>query len=209
MNAPVTPVPVAPKKRLIWPWVVGALLSPFVVIAAAAYSYLTLDRDAATLRRHVMAATNADWDTKVQVSVGRLTLGTVGTGLRFIDDVRRKPEVSLALKCVRSASVGVYERRHRGSPWVRDAAKLMNETDAAMTRKGWTRLVGVCEKDDTVLVYVPQGADEPDEICVAVVNSREMVVVSATLSPHNIGRLVEQVAGDKLRLTHLKHYALR
>lgn len=195
---PPSPVPVAPRKRRIWPWVVGALLSPFVVIGAAAWSYLTLDRPAKALRGHVMAATDADWKTKVQFSAGSLTLGTVRSCIWLIDDVRKQPEVRLALQSVRGVSVGVYERRGGRSGWHCDEEKLMNDTDRAMTRRGWTRLVGVCERDDTVLVYVPAGSDEPDEICVAVVNGREMVVVSARLNPSALVRLVEHCAGEKL-----------
>ena len=56
----------------------GLCLAPFALLAMAAVSYLTLDSDVRALRRHVMAATDAEWCTKAQVSVGRMTLGAIG-----------------------------------------------------------------------------------------------------------------------------------
>ena len=72
-----------PRRRW-WPWVLGICLTPFVLLGGIALSVLTLDRDAAALRKHVMAGTKADWQTKIQLSVGRLSLGLVRTGLTFV-----------------------------------------------------------------------------------------------------------------------------
>ncbi|MDB6114991.1 MAG: hypothetical protein JWQ62_1936, partial [Lacunisphaera sp.] len=73
MNASAsTPAP----RRRIWRWVligVGLCLAPWLALAVVVASYLTLDRDVAVLRQHVMAATGASWCTKVQMSVGRTT----------------------------------------------------------------------------------------------------------------------------------------
>ena len=81
----MNPVPQATApRRHIWRWVLlgaGLCLTPFVLLAMAAASYLTLDRDVRVLRQHVMAATDAGWNTKVQVSIGRATLGTIGQAL--------------------------------------------------------------------------------------------------------------------------------
>ena len=62
----------------------GLCLAPWLVLAAVVASYLTLDSDVAVLRKQVMAATDAGWSTRVQMSVGRTTLGAIGTGLGFV-----------------------------------------------------------------------------------------------------------------------------
>jgi hypothetical protein len=42
-------------------------------------------------------------------------------------------------------------------------------------------IVGVVDGKDTVMNYAPKDGDETDRFCVAIVNAREMVVVSATI----------------------------
>ncbi len=207
MNTPVSqpPTPPSAPRRRIWPWVLGLCLAPFVILGVAVASYVTLDRDAAVLRRHVMKATHADWNTKVQCSVGRITIGAVRSGLFFI----RKPEIAdarLALAAVKHASVGVYELRRGGGDWSRE--QLFIETDRAMQERGWTRLVGVSDRDgaEAVLVYTPEDIDDdaPIDICVAVVNDRELVIASTTVDPSTLGELVERHTPD-----HIKKIAMR
>lgn len=212
MNTP-NPQPsasaIAPRRRRIWPWVLGLCLAPFVVLAAAVISYVTLDSDAAALRRHVMAATNSNWHTKVQCSVGRITIGAVRTGMLFV----RQPEAvdaRLALAAVKHASVGVYFREHSQSDWSRE--QLFVETDRAMQKRGWTRLVGVSERAgaETVLVYVPEDIDEGDpiDICVAVVNDRELVVASTTVDPETLAELVQRHTPEDFKKIATRHRAL-
>jgi hypothetical protein len=188
-------------RRPVWRWVllgVGICLAPFVLLAMVAASYLTLDRDVAVLRRHVMDATDAGWDTKVQMSVGRFTLGAIGQGLRFVqhEDIA---DARLALRAVKHASVGVYERGAGGAHWSRE--QLFTETDEAMRKRGWTRMVGVADKKETVLVYIPTDMkdDGPVDICLAVVSGKELVVVSTTVDPEALGALVAKHAGDDLK----------
>lgn len=199
------PSPTLTPRRRVWLWVLlgaGLCLTPFLLIGAAAISYLTLDSDVRMLRRHVMAATDADWSTRVQVSVGRATLGVIGQALRFVDH-KEIADARLALRAVKHASVGVYERTSKEARWSRE--ELFAKTDRAMQSRGWTRLVGVAERQDTVLVYVRENLDENDpvELCIAVVNGKEMVVVSTTVDAHAMGELVARHARDDLK-RHLK-----
>jgi hypothetical protein len=146
-----------------------------------------------------MAATDAEWSTRVQVSVGRLTLGAIGQGLRFVDH-KEIPDARLALRSVRNASVGVYERTSGSADWSRE--DLVLKTDRAMKQRGWTRLVGVAQRNETVLVYVAEDFDEqePLDLCVAVVNGNEMVVVSATIDGQAVGELVaKHVGSDEMK----------
>lgn len=201
-----TPTP----RRHVWRWVLlgaGLCLAPFVLLAVAVVSYVTLDRDVRVLRNHVMEATDARWDTKVQMSVGRMTLGAVGQGLRFVDH-KDMDDARLALRSVKHASVGVYERRSGGKDWSRE--QLFVETDRAMQKRGWTRMVGVAEKKETVLVYVQEDLDEDDpfEICIAVVNGKEMVVCSTTVDAEALGDLIAKHTGDDVK-RHLRFSKLK
>jgi hypothetical protein len=197
MNSPMpAPVTAAPRRR-IWPWVVGILCAPFLILGLAAASYLTLDRDASTLRRNVMRATESNWDTKVQFSVGRVSLGCLRTGLGFIPDSRDKIyEARLALGAIKHASVGVYELDAEAD-WT--PAKIFAHTDAAMGDRGWTRIVGVAGARETVLVYVEDDLDEGDpiELCIAVVDGRQMVVVSTAVDADKLSELVERHVGGR------------
>lgn len=208
MNTPTSQAPVSPvpRRRRIWPWVLGLCLTPFVVLTIMVASYVTLDSDAAALRRHVMTATNADWHTKVQCSVGRFTIGAVRGGLLFV----RQPEVAdarLALAAVKHASVGVYTRTSDGDRWSRE--RLFVETDRAMQKRGWTRLVGVSGRAgaEAVLVYVSDDLDEGDpiDLCIAVVNDRELVIASTTIDPETLGELVERHTPEHVRKIVARH----
>ena len=187
------PQPLAPRRR-VWRWVLlgaGICLTPFVLLAIAAISFLTLDSDAAMLRKQVMAATDAGWHTRIQMSVGGITLGALRQGLHFVH-ARDIEEARLALGAVRHASVGVYERTSGPADWSRP--QLFADTDQAMGRRGWTRLVGVADNKDTVLIYVPRDMDTdgPVEVCMAVVNGKELVVVSTSVDVSMLGELVKQ-----------------
>lgn len=206
MNQPAQ-TPAAPRRRHVWLWVLGICLTPFVLLGLAVASYLSLDRDASVLRRHVMSATHADWDTKIQISIGGATIGAVRTGLWFVDH----PEIAdarLALGAVKHASVGVYELTSRQLKISRE--ELFDETDRAMKKRGWSRLVGVAQEKESVLVYVSDDLEEGDpiEVCVAVVNGRDLVVVSASVEADALNELIERHAGHDLRATLKQHVRL-
>ena len=161
-----------------------------------ACSFLILDRDADVLRKQVMSGTAGGWQTKIQLSLGRVSLGAVRTGLAFVHH-EKIADAKLALKAVKAANVGVYQRDPaEGETWSRE--HFLTNTDQAMGKRGWVRLVGVMDKQDTVLVYVPAhfDADGPVDICVSVLSHRELVVVSATVDAAGLAALVEKHAGD-------------
>ncbi|MDP2138532.1 MAG: hypothetical protein Q8J74_11840, partial [Candidatus Didemnitutus sp.] len=161
-------------------------------------SYVTLDRDAAVLRQHVMTASGAAWDTKIQISVGRATLGPVRAGLHLVDH-EHVADARLALGAVRHASIGVYELASGNVQVSRQ--QLLTETDQAMRQRGWSRLLSVAEQRESVLIYVADdsASDGPLELCLAVLTERELVVVSARVNPDELGELVERHAGKELR----------
>jgi hypothetical protein len=187
----------APRRRRLWPWILGLGLAPFVVLGVAAYCYLTLDRAAATLRRQMMAASPSIWHTKVQLSAGRLTLGVVRQALRLVHSPKIA-DARLALATVSRASVGVYETT--GPVTGISLQDLVDHTDAAMQKRGWTRLVTVFEHDEKVLVYMPRDDDSAEtlDLCLAVVDGRQMVVVSTTVNSAALGRLIERHVPQEL-----------
>lgn len=203
MNA--TPSPASPVRRLLR--VVAALfVASALTLGLAAYSFLTLSSEASLLRREVMAASGTEWKTTVQLSVGRCTLWALRTGLVFFPDARMA-EVREALGAVSSVSVGVYRNAAAGgaagdSSRVDAAggstASLFDAADRLMRLRGWTRVVGVSDAREKVLIYMPTGVGEPTEVCLAVMKRRELVVVSASLDAASLATM----AGRHLPARH-------
>jgi len=177
-----------------------------VIIGAFVASFFFLDSNASMLRRQVMAASGRDWDTKVQVSVRPVAMAMTRLALRFIPEV--PGEAHLALKAVRSASVGVYElprgeRAEMTGDWLQEA-------DRRMAGRGFTRLVRVNERKESVAVYIPEDCDDGDllRLCVAVCTGKELVVVSAEAALEPLMQLIED-QGALRELGWKKRLALR
>jgi len=186
----VSPEPKS-RRRLGW-WILlglGLFLTPFALLGVGILSMIRLDHDAAVLKSEVMAASDADWHTKVQVSAGWMTLGTVRTALRFIEH-EHMDEARLALRAVRRASVGVYECYGRKAP-IADG-QLLKRIDESMRRRGWSRLVGVAEGRETVMVYASDDISSGNRIdlCIAVIDGNELVVVSTNVDAAPLTELV-------------------
>jgi hypothetical protein len=112
-------------------------------------------------------------------------------------------DARLALAAVKSVSVGVYELAHPAQADGR--GELLNRVDREMGARGWSRIVGVVDGEDTVMIYLPTDTDEPDEICLAVVSGRDLVVVSAEIRPAAVRELVAHHAGGRINLAgHLR-----
>jgi hypothetical protein len=195
MNAATPEAPQKPR-RLRW-WLAAGLLllaSPFVFVGLAAWSVLTLDRDAAFLRREVMAATGSHWHRKVQVSVGGLVIGALRTGLVFLPRKEHLDEARQALAAVQRASVGVYEADARNADANIGFARLIESADRAMGRRGWSRLVGVHDGHSTVLVYSNADPDPEGRIdlCLAVLDGDNLVVASTRVRAEKLRELVER-----------------
>jgi hypothetical protein len=161
------------------------------------WSAVHLSRDAAALRKEVVAASGAKWQTKVQFSAGETVLVAVRAGLALIKDV--PDEAREALAAVRSASVGIYEQI--GSDDTARCQQFVVEADRVMARRGWKRIVGVTEPGDTVLIYLPESATdaEPSRICLAVCSGRELVIVAAGVDPDALaGIATREIARHKL-----------
>jgi hypothetical protein len=129
MNLSIPPV----IRRRRWPWVLLALLvTPVVVLGAAAYSYLALDSDAAFLRRGIVRASGTEWKTTIQISLGRVSFAALRGGLSFVKD-NDVIEARDALSTLRKTSVGVYQRLGESGEWA--STELMSDTDKRMQHR--------------------------------------------------------------------------
>lgn len=182
-----SPINSPTRPRQIWPWILGLALAPFIAFGGMIWSAVHLNSDAAALRRQIMAASGGGWHPRVQFTVDRTALAAVRGGLALVKDV--PDEAREALAAVRSASIGVYERREVAATAVRGS--FIAEADKAMELRGWKRLVGVVENGKTVLIYLPAGAEqrEPSRICLAVCDRRELVIVAADLEADRLAQL--------------------
>ena len=192
----MNPSATTPKPRhRLWPWILGFVLTPPVILGIMIWGAFHLNRDAAELRQQFVGATGAGWHTKVQFSVSPLLLAAVRAGVGCVHDL--PPEARAALRAVRSASVGVYERTHPGAPVSR--AHLLTAADQMMTGRGWTRIVAVADAGDTVVIYLPAdvAGSAPAGVCLAVCSERELVIVAARIEPEELAALALRELGKR------------
>ena len=160
-------------------WLLGLLGGSVLITGLVVLNAVTLNSDARAMRAAMLEGFNARSTTRVQVSVGPTLLDAARLVLRFVDHV--PAEARLALSAARGASVGVYALRE-SSP-ESGSRQAIASTDAAMTRRGWVRIVAVANRNETVLIYTPlKGSDREGEllrVCIGVCHDRELVVVSA------------------------------
>src|SRR5205823_10414268 len=109
--------------------------------------------DAGALRDSVMKSAAAQWDKKIEVGVGAITLNLARAGLACVD---LEPEARAALQAVRGAEVGVYKLREGHKELKR--AVILSAADKAMTSRGWDRIVGVVNDREFVAIYVRHDA---------------------------------------------------
>lgn len=134
-----------------------------------------------------------EWRAQVQLSVNQPIVSLVRTGLLLVRDL--PPEARDALGAVHSASVGVYQATRSTRGW--SGERLFAETDRGMGRLGWTRMVGVADGNDTVLIYVPSGSEsaEPSRVCLAVCSGQQLVVVTARFDGAALAKLAARNIG--------------
>lgn len=184
------------RRRRIWPWVVAAILAPWLALGLLAWSWLTPSSEVAVLRNALQAASPRHWHTHVQFDIGRGTLAVVRLALLFVPG-EQAAIARQALPGVRHVSVGVYEgsKPDRGTGPASAELTALNER---MRRHGWSPFLRVIDAEDTVLGYVPDKAGARQHFSLAVLSDEHLVVISGELEPEALGELTHLVAGGKL-----------
>ena len=146
------------------------------LLSVALTGCFRVSSDVRVLRDSVMNSAAADWNEKIEIGVGALTLNLARAGLAFVD---LDAEARTALQSVRGAEVGVYQLRYRHKPLQHSA--MLSAADKAMASRGWDRIVGVMSQRELVAIYVRNDVRSARnvKVCLLTLNGREMVVASA------------------------------
>jgi hypothetical protein len=138
-------------------------------------STLRLHRDERALRDAALACAPAETALRLEFSVGPWTLGLARCVTAFVE---LPPEARAALESVESAEVGVYKFAEAGTKASR--LEMFTRAQAAMTARGWERIVGVLQEDHAVAVYTPSGLEgKRFKCCVLTVTPTEMIIAGA------------------------------
>jgi hypothetical protein len=129
--------------------------------------------DSAALRDSLLEAVAGDAKTTIEFGVGGLPFMALRAGLAHVE-MPEEPRV--LLESLRGAEAGVYQIRG-----TTDLAGMLEASDRSMTRRGWTRMVGVLERDQLVAIYLPRDASSGNslKVTVVVVQQDQMVIAAA------------------------------
>ncbi len=157
-------------------YVLGGVLILLGLGVVGVIGVFHLGSEATVLRQTVMNSVPGQWDKKIALRAGWLMTGLVRGGSQFF---HMPPEPRAALDAVRGVEVGVYNLRDE--PGRLDRGPILEHADKEMAARGWVRVVGVIQENDLVAVYVPRKgiSSRHMKCCVAVLNGRDLVVVSA------------------------------
>ncbi|HKW28766.1 MAG TPA: hypothetical protein VJT54_05490 [Verrucomicrobiae bacterium] len=181
MNPTSPPLATCRSARRLWLW--GLLATPLLLVllvGAGVASLFYLGSDARALRNGLMKSSGVEWQQRIALNAGCLTLGAVRAGLSH---ARLEPGARAALQSIRSAEVGVYQLVSGTPP--PDRGSMLTAADTAMTVRGWERVVGVMDGHNLVAVYLPEKNITAHRLkcCVMAFDGKEMVLVSAQGNP--------------------------
>lgn len=128
-----------------------------------------------TMRRALDDVKAPPAKTKIAFGVGWPALGLARL-VTAVADV--EADARLALRSVRRADVSVLELERELNRAQR--LTLLESVDRSLERKGWERIVGVLEEDETVGVYLSTKSTTADDLrlAVLVLSGRELVSVA-------------------------------
>jgi len=191
-TAPLPPVIKQPARRG-WLWLVLAIillpLIPLGGLALGVASYFHLSSDTRVLRNELARASGTEWRKQIGLNIGDTTLSLARGALLFVKGVDR--EAQSALRAVHGVEVGIYELDSTSkSP---DRAAMLNAADKAMSNRGWERVVGVLDNEQMVAVFLPAKLTSANQMkcCVAVLDDRKLIVVSAKADLQPLVELVK------------------
>lgn len=175
----------APSKRP-WLWAMVAVsLTPVValaVLAAGVASCFRSGSEVRALRRELAKVGGPDGRKQVSLSAGRVVLSAIRAGLSFAP---LEPEVRAALRAVRSVDLSVWDVACGINGL--ESADFLAAADNALCARGWERVVGVMDGNQTVGVYLSTRNDASSRMngCVVVLDGQQIVIacVRADLAP--------------------------
>jgi len=201
MNPPSAPPEIRPRAESRWLWCMVAvvLLLP-VLLAAGVASYFLPSADTKALRQGLLKSSGVEWQRRIALNVGGITLGAVRAGLSFAN---LDAEARAALQGVRSVEFAIYQLPSDAQ--LPNRAAMLAAADAAMTARGWDRVVGVMDSSNLVTVYMHDKTASARRLkCVVMVfDGRQMVVASARA---NLEPLLQCLLGQP-KLSRLRRAA--
>lgn len=175
--SPATSTTAAPKGTSLGKWLLRIFLGSFLLAVAApvaiALAVLHLSADTRALRNAALESSDARWEKKVEVNVGSVPFMVARMVLPF---TKAPEEARMALDAMRSVEISVNELRSHEP----DRARVLEEADRRMSKRGWDRLVCVLDRKTAVAVYVsPENAKSSDvRISVLVMDGKHMVAAT-------------------------------
>lgn len=192
----------SPKTSHAYSGSVAWLVLPMVLLLGliGITGYFRLGSETTALRESVMDSTSGQWHKKIAFHLGWVTTSLVRFGAEW---VKLDAEPRAALQSVRAVEVGVYRLEQSDAPPRLGTA--LARADKALARRGWLRMVGVCQDQELVAVYIPRRGLSAHSLkcCVLVFNGRDLVVASASANPKPLLALAQPRLGKELPASNL------
>lgn len=194
MNAPVSK-PSRWRRILLTFAMVAAIAT--VSLACCIYNVVTLSGEASILKKSVLQASGATVSSKIQISAGPLLLAVARLVVGQVKDV--PPEALLALRSLRSASVGVYQLAYEGT----SDSTAVEVSESMMRRRGWHPAIKVQDGKTRVWIYTPDKTWGRGVVsaCVAVLEKNQLVVVSGEVEGRSLWPLIAHELPTRPSLT--------
>lgn len=165
------------RRFLLWSF--GIIFATSLVIAIGVNRLLKPDRVVSRLHDDFAQSIAVPVRATVQLNLGPLVLAPARILIGLLEDV--PPEAQLALSAARRASVGIYSIDDNRTAINPNA--LFECASRSMNGRDWVRVIAVRDGDESVMVYLPRkwSPDDQVNLCVAVCDGRELVLISARL----------------------------
>jgi len=160
----------------VWLIALAGVVLFWIFCAWTVVGMFRLGSDAAALRSAVTEVLPEVSQDVVTLRAGGLLTG----GVRLAASFFPLPEEARAgINTLHGAEVGVYKL----SPTTQcaDTSMVFARADKVMQKRGWTRMVGVAESKNLVMIYVPRKMSSARRVkcCVLVREGEDLVVVAA------------------------------
>lgn len=152
--------------------------------------------DFSSMQSAVVQESGCDWARQIRFGVPGVLFSVARAGLSFVEI---EPEARAALQTLRGLRVALYERAS-GTP---DRTAMMVAADRAMQARGWSRVVGVLDRQEMVAVFAPDTLQQTRdlEVCVVVFDGNQLVFASGRANPAPLTELaLRHFAAERDRL---------